>query len=273
MIYASKPSLYVGCSTDSRYVDMTGTLLSSLDDNGEIPEATVLVADFGLNDKERRALCAAAGRLGSNMRFIPISEDSPKIVARSDFHMPLPLLGRFILPREVKEKNARLLLLDSDIIINSSLRPMCYIDMRAHAVAAVFNPIPAWRLAEVGRGFDPGYLNAGVMLLDVDVFNSLGLGEACMRRLAQYSEAPMWLDNDAIVDVLKGNWLRLNRCWNFFYASDEFQFTETEYATVPVLHFAGAKPGPDCNHPAMPIFNHHAARAAVKMQRSLIDGK
>ncbi len=266
----AKPKLYIGCATSREYAETTGVMLSSLDDNGDVPEATVLLADFGLDTAMRRTLRAQAGRLGRDMRFIPIDAESPKIVARVDYPFPLPIYGRYILPREIDEPNARLLLLDSDIVINSSLQPLCYIDMQAHPIAAVFNPITAGQLALSNLPFDPDYLNAGVMLVDVDVFNELGIGEAVMRRLARYPTTPMWLDNDAIVDVLKGNWLRLNRCWNFFYASDEFHFTASEYATAPILHFAGIRPLPNQGHPAAPTYNHHVARAAAKAKRGLM---
>ena len=51
------------------------------------------------------------------MRFIPITAESPKIVALSKYSFPLPLVGRMILPREVEAAGSRMLLIDSDTCV------------------------------------------------------------------------------------------------------------------------------------------------------------
>ena len=45
-------------------------MLTSLSKNGEVDEATILVAAFDLNAKEKAALRLGAGRMKRRMRFI-----------------------------------------------------------------------------------------------------------------------------------------------------------------------------------------------------------
>ena len=231
-------------------------MLSSLDDNGCLPEVTVLVADFGLCDGDREALRLSAGRLGERMRFVPLSPDSPQFVVRPSFSMPWPLMGRFVLPGEIDAPCSRLLLIDSDMIVNASLRPLFEGDMEGHPLAAVHDP---------GQSCD--YFNAGLMLIDVDAFNGRDLGRAAMRRLAEYPQRPTFLDQDALNSVLAGDWLRLDRSWNFFYAADPVKFEREDYDQARIAHFAGPKPWEDFGVTPTPLYERHALQAQARQPR------
>ncbi len=170
-------TMFVGCATDRAFVDPTCAMLSSLDDNGGVPEASVLVAGFGLEAKDRLALQASAGGLGPTMRFVDIDPRSPKIVAMPTFSFPLPLLGRLILPREITDRHARLLLIDSDMIVNWSVRPLFNMDMQGRPLAAIWDPLAEHIVRDLGRIPDPNYFNAGCSCL-ISICSTEGISEA-----------------------------------------------------------------------------------------------
>ncbi len=244
---------FIGLATDRAFVGPSCAMISSLDDNGDVPEAIVLVADFGLDKNDREALRFSAGRLGERMRFVPLSSESPKIVARPSFSFPWPLVGRFVLPGEIEVAGARLLLIDSDMIVNTSLRPLLEINMRGHPIGAIRDPTQS-----------PDYFNAGLMLIEVDTFNRRGIGAAAMRRLAAYPQRPTFLDQDALNDVISGDWLRLDRTWNFFYAADPLKFELADYEQAAITHFAGPKPWEDFGVTPVSLYERHALRAQSK---------
>jgi len=264
MIGEGVKAVYIGCATDSKFVELTCTMLSSLDDNGRIPEAVILVADFGLSRSDRAQIVICAGE-GREVRFIPLSAESPEIVALPSFDFPLPLLGRFVLPNHVPETGARLLVLDSDMIVNRSLRPLLETNMRGYAIGAVHDAI-SWR-EHYGRPPARHYFNAGMMMIDVDRFKAEEIGPRAMRRLAAYDHRPMWLDQDAINDVLGNEWLGLDRRWNFFHANDYRHFSTEDYAAADVIHFSGPKPTEDPNHPAGSIFRMHVEHVNRKLRK------
>ena len=257
-------AMFIGCATDRNFVEPTCAMLSSLDDNGEVPEATILVAAFGLEAEDRQLLQASAGRLGGAMQFVHIAPDSPKIVALPEFSLPLPLLGRLILPGEIDARGARLLLIDSDMIVNASVRPLFDMDMHGRPLAAVLDPITEPELLKRGRKLDPDYFNAGLMLLNLDVFNARSIGERSMRWLAACLDRPEWLDQDALNHVIGSDWIRLGREWNFFFAGEPWNFTLEDYESSRIVHFAAAKPWHYREHVAAPIYFRHAARAERK---------
>jgi hypothetical protein len=42
--------IYIGCACDRKFVEPTAVMLTSLDVNGDVPEATILIAGFELTD-------------------------------------------------------------------------------------------------------------------------------------------------------------------------------------------------------------------------------
>lgn len=257
---------FIGCACDPPFVDLTCTMLSSLEDNGDVPEADIIVADFDLSDEDRRQLRASAGCMGGAMRFSQVRRDSPLIPAFPQFDFPFPMLGRFVIPKLIDTPDARLLTLDSDMVVNGSLRPLFVRDMAGHPFGAIHDPLSEHELAVRGRKPDPDYFNTGLMLVDVDRWNERRLSDRAMMRLAEYDRKPEWPDQDALNEVADNDWLRLPRSWNLFYAGEPRQFTLEEYGAAQIVHFAGCKPSEEQNrgHPAIPLYDHHAARAEFK---------
>jgi lipopolysaccharide biosynthesis glycosyltransferase len=265
MIGEGVSSVYIGCATDSKFVDLTCTMLSSLDDNGRIPEATILVADFGLSATERDQIATCAGRAnGRQVCFIEYDSSSAEIVALPSYQFPLPLLGRFLLPNHIHEPKARLIVMDSDMVVNRSMRQLFETNMRGYILAAVNDPV-SWR-EHYGREPANHYFNAGLMMIDVDRFRAESIGPRVMQKLASFEERPMWLDQDAINELLGKEWLTLDRRWNFFHSSDYRAFTTEDYRSCDILHFAGPKPSEQPEHPGAPIYHEHVARVHQKLR-------
>lgn len=261
------PQVFIGCATDRKFVLPTCAMLSSLDDVGDLPHCIVLVADFGLDDEDRTRVRDSAGRLGARLRFIPVDRSSPKIPALPPFDFPLPLLGRLILPGEIDVSDARLLLIDSDMIVNTTLAKLVEMDMRGKPLAAVQDPLIEIEYHHHGKKSGFPYFNAGLMLVDVDKFNAMSAGDKAMRRLAEPVPRLPYLDQCALNEVFDGNWVDLDRRWNFFQTGQDRHFSYHDYETSYIIHFAGGKPWDGYSHPASPLWNHHASSAERKIGR------
>ena len=257
--------VYVGCATDSKFVMPTCAMLSSLEEIGDLPDCIILVAAFGLDEEDRTRLRDSAGRLGERMRFVPIDRDSPKIVALPAFPFPLPLVGRLILPGEIDEQGARLLLIDSDMVINASLRPLADMDLKGQVLAAAQDYLFAIEYHHHGAKRGAPYFNAGLMLVDVERFTAMSAGQKAMHRLAQSEPRLPYLDQCALNEVLDGRWIDLDRRWNFFQTGQDREFSREDFEAASIIHFAGPKPWDGHAHPAGAIWNHHASSAERKI--------
>lgn len=264
-------SRFVGCATSREYMVLTTALVSSLDQFGDVHDATLIVGDFGLHDEDRERLRASAGRLGHGMRFVAVDEDSPLIPARIPYPFPLPSLGRLVIPSVLEGRDARLVWLDSDMIVNRSLQPLFDLDMAGKPIAAVRDPLSPDEQRARGRALDENYFNAGLLVMDLGRFNGARIGQQAVERLASYPERPTFLDQDGLNDVIGADWVRLERRWNLFYAGDPRQFTYEEFVDAPITHFAGAKPTEAPDHPAYPLWTRQVERinASVHARRGM----
>jgi lipopolysaccharide biosynthesis glycosyltransferase len=246
---------FVGCACDRNFVEPTAVMLTSLDLNGAVGEATVLVASFGLTEADREVLRAGAGRLAPRMRFVDVTDRMLEAFEHLRFEplYPLPVLGRLFLPGAVDQPDARLLTIDSDMIVNHSLRPLFEMNMHDQFLGAIHD---AWRID------DPNYFNSGLMLIEVEGFRSHDIARRTLEWLAARTSPPTWPDQDALNQIVGDSWVRLERSWNWFYCGpaigDAVPLANEHYAAAHIAHFAGSKPWNIYDHAGRPLYQRYA---------------
>ncbi|WP_294389623.1 glycosyltransferase [uncultured Sphingomonas sp.] len=256
--------LFIGTQCDRKFVDLTCVMLSSVYDNGCVPDATIVIAAFDLTPEDETRLRLSAGTMGRNMRFVPVPRDSHLVTKVPSFDFPFPMLGCLVLPKTITEPDARLLMLDSDMIVNSTLEPLFEMDLQGHPIAAVKDMLVEHELHVRGRKWDDNHFNTGLLLVDVDLWNRDALGDRAMIWLADQPSKPEWPDQDALNHVVGPDWLRLDRRWNFAYCGEPHQFSYDEYSQAKIVHFSGAKPTEARDHPAVPIYDRQAEKTAER---------
>ena len=245
----SEPPIFIGCACNRKYVEHTAVMLVSLDLHGELPEAPVILAGFNLQEGDRSVLRTAAGR--RELRILDITRDAMQEVKPDRFTAwyPLSVLGRLLVPEHVGVAGARMLTLDSDMIVNGSLRPLVYRDLGEDFFAAVH---------DAPRIHDLTYFNSGLTLFDVDAYRHWDVGHRCLRWLGEQEHQPGFPDQDALNAVVGHLWHRLARTWNYFnYESSGF-VTE-DYELCRIAHFAGPKPWQVAHHPGRPLYQRYLA--------------
>lgn len=246
--------LYIGCACDRKFAEPTAVMLTSLDVNGDIPEAKVIVASFDLTVEDRAMVQAGAGQ--RPVVFLDITRERLHQIdpRRYTDEYPLPVLGRLFVAEAVTEQGARMVTLDSDMIINSSLRPLVDRDLGSEYFAAIHDP---------PRVEDRTYFNSGLTMFDVDRYKYHQVGLRSIRWLADTQHHPHFPDQEALNIIVGHSWHRLARTWNYFCYNDA-GFTAEDLETCKVAHFAGPKPWDD---PA------HTARAQYDRYRGMLNDR
>lgn len=236
-------------------------MLCSVDVNGEVPEATVLLAAFGLDEMDRAVLRAGAGRLGRRMRFLDITRDMLHAVDKGGYtdSYPLPVLGRLFLADHVEVPGARLLTLDSDMVVNRSLRPLVDLDLGDEFFAAIHDP---------PRGHDLNYFNSGLTMFDVDAYRRHNIAARSLQWLAEQDEHPRFPDQDALNTVVGDRWHRLDRTWNYFCYSP-LHFEPETWEIGNVAHFAGPKPWDIPGHAGERVYYRHNDELRRRVARAV----
>jgi lipopolysaccharide biosynthesis glycosyltransferase len=249
-------SWFVGCACDRNFVQHTAVMLASLDANGDIPEATVVVASFGLTADDFATLRAGAGRLGAKMRMVEVTDEMVGCFAGVEFRemYPLPVLGRLFIPSVIEVPGARLLTLDSDMIVNGSVRPLLELDMNDQYLAAIH---------DVPRIEDLNYFNTGLLLIEVDGYKRYDVAQRAITWLAEQTSHPTFPDQDALNNVVGDRWYRLDRSWNWFYTGPDrgdLPLETSHYLAAKIAHFAGGKPWNHYDHPGGPLYRRYLDR-------------
>lgn len=145
----------------------------------------------------------------------------------------------------------KVLYLDSDIVVNGSLRSLCDIELGNNILGAIKD------IGEVNRdklGFldDEPYFNSGVLLIDAQNWINFEVSKKVIDVLKNNHQNITYPDQDALNIVLKNNWLSLNPTYNqqacFFFKETQSTGNKTfgdDFHSVKksaiIIHYSGGK--------------------------------
>ena len=234
-------------------------MLASLSINGDVPDAGIIVAGFGLTEQDVEVLTAGAGQLASRMQILEVT---PQMLRDVD-HIPMTavyppaVLGRLFVPYAINTPGARLVTLDSDMVVNGSLRPLFDLDLGKEFFGAV---------QDLPRQDDLNYFNSGMTVIDVDGYRYHDIGRRCLKWLGSQPERPKWPDQDALNIIVGDSWYRLDRKWNNTHY-DWYDPPEHQYNTSPIAHFtAHPKPWDDGFHVGRVLYNQYRDHLRARLE-------
>jgi lipopolysaccharide biosynthesis glycosyltransferase len=245
--------MIIACVTDHQYADMAGVLLHSIEANGQVPDARVVVFGHDLPEADKERLRGCVEHLTLEVRDIPAAIGDRIKELPSNQLFPAASSVRLLLGDLLPDDSGRVLYLDSDTLVNGSLRPLFTMQMRGRIAAAVQDPAhpDMQRLMNrrIGRAEDAVYVNSGVLLIELGRWRHERVGERCLDWMAAHPEAAL-PDQDALNVILGGEFALLDRRWNLFTEVPGCISAE-RYSAATVVHFSGyAKPTfAECTHP------------------------
>lgn len=152
-------------------------------------------------------------------------------------HLTQASYYRLLLPQLLPESVDRVLYLDSDTVVLSSVRAVFDEDVEESALAAV--PDIASEKLSSYWSLDR-YINSGVMLMNLKRWREHGYARQCIEFVAQNAVKCRLLDQDAINAMLAGDIRLLPSRWNMQVISDCLDVTPLD---VGIVHFiGGSKP-------------------------------
>lgn len=172
----------------------------------------------------------------------------------------------------------RVLWLDADTIVRSSLKPLWETPLQGKSLAAVPNAVlhaAADTVARLGIADRRQYFNTGVLLLDLARMRAEESESRLRAAAAAKREWIRFADQDVLNCVYHGNFVRLPLAWNVLthsyinvpetlrvHGADEFREAMRE---PRILHFTGRlakKPWSyRCSHPHRDLYLRHRAAA------------
>ncbi|WP_416407250.1 glycosyltransferase family 8 protein [Agrobacterium rosae] len=231
---------------DRRFVELAGVMVRSLVENGEIEACRIVVVCDNLRTQDKINIRQCA--LPTDIEFIDLTASALSKISSlpTNSNWSRAIYARLLLPELLGSQAARILYLDADILILSSLRQLLTMDMKSFPLAASGGIVP-----EVASRLDlepsTKTLNSGVLLFDVENWNREQLSAKSLSVVSEKKTLLTFFDQDALNIALSGNFLPLDGKWN--------NNGRGELSQVAILHFTHEKPNSvRCLHPAKGLY-------------------
>src|SRR5579871_3810564 len=242
--------IYLITLADDRYaMPLAVTVRSLLDCLEEDRGVHITIIDGGILDATRvkllKSWSTSKGWLRSSMEWrapdygdaspIPVWGRVPKLTyARINLAAYLPGIPRTIL-------------LDSDVLVRTGIGRLWDTPLEGAVAAAAIDPfIPTLSSrdglaahAQLGLPRDAPYLNAGVMLVDLEQWREQSVGPRALAWANQNWQATRWYDQDALNAVLVGRWKPLDARWQVQPRLANLPSTMDAVGDAWIVHFSG----------------------------------
>ena len=234
----SEKVYHFGFGVNADYVKYAGILMTNLTELHPERRLCFHFACDGIEAGDQKRLAAFARRYRNVKIKIydaaqrldqlnPIRSDAPERLHRAT-------LIRIILPELLPPQLERLVYMDVDMVCRQRLDELFTLKLEGCAVAAAEYPNECRAPALLGLTQER-YFNAGLLVLDLQRWRSEGLTERVLEFYQRVGNKLPLLDQDALNAVIDGNFLTLDKRYNFLVEANNLLMAVYP-ADTAVLH-------------------------------------
>lgn len=232
--------MHIVTASDRNYIPGVFVLIASAARYNPTAQFSVLAVDW--QDADIARLSALSQHLGVQITPLRLGSERLDGLRVTRRHLTTAAYARLLLPDLLRDV-ARVIYMDSDMVVTGPLDDAWNCELGDHLVAAVPCPGPspdALRLLDLSKG---AYVNSGFLLLNLDAWRQANMADTCLQALSANPQDFPTQDESAINRFCAGRILYLPAIYNI-YAT---QFLYPEQLCPPedirVLHFIiGKKP-------------------------------
>lgn len=245
-------------ASDNNYIHLLCVAIQSVIDSGnDNHNYDFIILSDGINYRSRRTIYTAfKGYRNVSIRFLEISGMLDKYTfSFRCLQLSRATFSRLLLPELLKDYK-KVVYIDCDVIVKKDIHELYSVDIEKCFMAAVEDPFvnvlrnnrKAERdhlLFHVGKKMDEKYFNAGVLVMNLEMFRKHYTTKAMMKVTTERTW--MWEDQDVLNKLCKGNvlWMPVN--WNYLWGREEtvralMKFDEEyfrAYYNPYIIHYAG----------------------------------
>lgn len=189
---------------DNNYVWLMGiSVISLFENNPSMNEISVYLLGENISDENKKILCNIAENYNRTIVVIDVPKiDIPKSLVSARW--PLSAFTRLysgqLLPNEMK----KVLYLDCDTIVSGSIEKLEDFDVSDYVVYGVKDCIGSSYKKNIGLKSDEQYVNAGVLLFNLEKLRKVNIKYTIDRYMSKYERLINYADQDILNGVFKG---------------------------------------------------------------------
>ena len=191
-------------ASDDNYAWLMGTSMISLfENNKNVSEINVFLFGDNLSSDNEKILKGIADKYGRGFMHIDVEKVTIPDYIMSERY-PKSTYSRLfaydLLPSYVK----KLIYLDCDIIVSGNLEDMFNRDVEGYAFLAVKDCVSKAYKRKIGLKASDTYINAGVMLMNLDKLREIPIAERMKKFVDKYSTAMSYADQEIVNSIFQG---------------------------------------------------------------------
>ena len=210
-MHTEQINIVITCDDD--FIQHMGIMLISLLKNTTEPQnINIFFLDHGIKQQSKDSINRICSEYRAMIQFLEIDGN-----VFEDFyishHINQVTYYRIIAPLTVPRDIKRVLYLDGDVIVEGDIKELFRIDLNNQVIGAIPDPYGIERIQELDIP-NSKYFNAGILLIDVEKWNSKNLTKQLLDYIQNNNTLKYW-DQDALNANLYDLWEELPLEWNY----------------------------------------------------------
>lgn len=245
----------VYASNDNYARHLAVSMYSLMDNNQVADEIRVFVLAVDLSQESQDKLKAVAARFQRKLEIIPMGELAERFPYPVDTGaFDISAMGRLFVGTALPPEVERVLYLDCDTVVLSSLAKLWKTDLKGRLLGGVMEPTIYPQVREaIGLKEEDPYFNSGVLLIDLTAWRRERAEEKLVDFYGKLGGKTFACDQDTLNGALRGRVKALPPRYNFFTNYRYFPYGEMvrlspAYRAVPEEAFKRAKKHPAILH-------------------------
>lgn len=227
-------SLNILMQSSDFYCPFAGVAMESLfENNTDIESLTVYLISDNISDKNLEKINLLSQRFGRKIVIIDGNKISSMLSERDcpKYNNSYATYYKLLVAQFINDNIDRLLYLDSDLIIDGSLKELICLDMQESVLAMAIDVVSENHKRNINCS-ERNYFNAGVILFDFVKWKSEGYADKILDHFANiHADYPL-VDQDILNIIMKGKICCMELKYNFnadFYLYKNYNMVKKVY--------------------------------------------
>ncbi len=196
--------MYVVYTCDNNFVWIMGVSMVSLfENNRDMADLNVYLLGDGITEDNVKVLQSLADPYGRRVTVINVpSLDIPASLLKGRWPKSAftRMFSGVLMPQEIH----RVLYLDCDTIVTGSIAAIDKWDMGGFAISSVKDCVSLLYKKKIGIEKDGDYVNAGVLLMDLDEMRKMDISSMMEQFIKEYEPLINYADQDILNGIFRG---------------------------------------------------------------------
>lgn len=210
--------MYIIYHSSDSFAEVTGVSIASLfENNKDMEEIHVLYIEKGMTEENKNKILAISNQYNRSLKFIEMPDWQKKLnlQLKSSKRSWLGLgYNRLFLTEYLPAKIEKVLYLDSDTVVEQSLKELWNIDLDGYYMAGVDDCLSRFYRSLVGISGDEVYCNAGMLLFNVKKWREDNIQQRFIDLIVENQGTFVFNDQTILNMVFSGHTLILPQKYN-----------------------------------------------------------